>query len=490
MFSLFVSQASINTIVENTNKFANKLKTDKSYFRWFQLTSKEFLAFLGIIIFMGLVDVPSLAEYWNNDGFFGQDFIRASGMNRARFMNILTALHLCDLEQDKVNELHKARKEPYDPLFKLKPLVNDLQLACEAYFVPGQNISIDERMVAYKGRTGMKQYIKDKPTKWGFKLWILASSDSGYTYKFQVYMGKRLTPTTNGLGYDVVMTLMDGLFRQGYHLFCDNFYSSPKLCSDLFQRGCFLTGTIPENRIGFPKNLGNPLPAKAECGTSRWFRDGQTAFVKWKDTKVVCVISSFYPASGRDFVERGRGKLVGGRYVKDRVNIPPPMKGYNANMGGVDLSDQLLKCYEIIRKSKKWWKTLFLHFIDVGIVNSFIIHKSIGGQLSHKMFRVNLAKALIVASEMQVNPSPGPGRPRKSAVRADHCPIAISNEGLDNKTTKASLGRKNCKLCYDLERKQMKTPWQCSACSIPLCLQLDRNCFQKWHTAECDHLRD
>lgn len=490
LFSLFFSQRSINLIVENTNKFGNKLKTDSSYFRWFQLTSKEFLAFLGIIIFMGLVDVPSLAEYWNDDGFFRQDFVRSSGMTRTRFMNILRVLHLCDYEQDNINEVHKSRKEPYDPLFKLKPLMDELQLACKAYFVPKQNISIDERMVAFKGRIGMKQYIKDKPTKWGFKLWILASSDSGYTYKFQVYTGKRLTPTTHGLGYDVVMGLMDGLFTQGYHLFCDNFYSSPKLCSDLFEKGCFLTGTIRKNRVGFLRNLGNPLPAKAGRGTSRWFREGQTVFVKWKDTKVVCALSTFYPATGRDFIERGKGKLVGGRYVKDRVNIPPPMKGYNANMGGVDLSDQLLKCYEIVRKSRKWWKTLFFHFIDVGIVNSFIIHRSIGGKLTHKLFRVNLAKALLERSEMAQDPSPGPGRPRKYNCRVDHCPVAISPEGLDNKSTKASLGRKNCKLCYEFDKKQMKTPWQCAVCNIPLCLQLDRNCFQRWHTAECDHLRD
>ena len=66
---------------------------------------------------MGLVEAPTLPEYWHEDGFFGRDFVRASGLNRARFMIILTALHLCEFELDRQNELKKARKEPYDPLF-------------------------------------------------------------------------------------------------------------------------------------------------------------------------------------------------------------------------------------------------------------------------------------------------------------------------------------------------------------------------------------
>ena len=74
----FFPHNSIDVIVKNTNKFGNKLKSDKSNW-WFWLTSKEFLAFLGIVIFMGLVKVPSLVEYCNDDGFFGQDFVLAPG---------------------------------------------------------------------------------------------------------------------------------------------------------------------------------------------------------------------------------------------------------------------------------------------------------------------------------------------------------------------------------------------------------------------------
>ena len=57
----------------------------------------------------------------------------------------------------------KLERNLYDPLFKLKTLMNDLQLACKAYFVPVQNnISFDKRVVAFKGRIRMT-------TKWGFK---------------------------------------------------------------------------------------------------------------------------------------------------------------------------------------------------------------------------------------------------------------------------------------------------------------------------------
>lgn len=54
-------------------------------------------------------------------------------------------------------------------------------------------------LIIIKGQVGIKQCIKDEPTKWGFKLWILVRSNLGYNYKFQVYTGKRLTPTTNRL---------------------------------------------------------------------------------------------------------------------------------------------------------------------------------------------------------------------------------------------------------------------------------------------------
>ena len=160
-------------------------------------------------------------------------------MTQHRFQKILAALHICKIKEDAANEHKKKAGQQYAPLLKVKPLLADLQLSCSSYYVSGQKLSIDERMVALKGRFCMKQFIKDKPVRWGFKFWVLTCPEIGYTYKFEVCTVKRLTETKNGLGYDVVMNLMNGMFRQGYHLFVDNFYSSPQLFSDLYE-GCIL----------------------------------------------------------------------------------------------------------------------------------------------------------------------------------------------------------------------------------------------------------
>lgn len=89
-------------------------------------------------------------------------------------------------------------------------------------------------MVAMKAQHEMKQFMKDKPTKWGFKLFVLADSKTGYTCDFNIYQGRALTPSGNGLSYDTVMSLIWVLYLgMGYHIYVDNVYTSAALFRQL-----------------------------------------------------------------------------------------------------------------------------------------------------------------------------------------------------------------------------------------------------------------
>lgn len=72
-------------------------------------------------------------------------------------------------------------------LRKVQYFVNDFRSRCACLYQPGQNLAIDERMVKSRHRSRIRQYIKDKPTKWGIKLWVLADSCNGYTLDFDIY---------------------------------------------------------------------------------------------------------------------------------------------------------------------------------------------------------------------------------------------------------------------------------------------------------------
>jgi hypothetical protein len=54
-----------------------------------------------------------------------------------------------------------------------------LSRTCLDNYNPNKEQSIDEGMIAFKGRLSFKQYLPAKPTKFGIKVWKRASPQNG-----------------------------------------------------------------------------------------------------------------------------------------------------------------------------------------------------------------------------------------------------------------------------------------------------------------------
>ena len=88
-----------------------------------------------------------------------------------------------------------------DKAFKMRPVIDHLNSKFFEVLSNDSEQSIDEHMMRFKGRFGMKQYIKSKPIKWGFKFWFRCLSKSGYLYQMDIYLGRKQTPSFSlGLG--------------------------------------------------------------------------------------------------------------------------------------------------------------------------------------------------------------------------------------------------------------------------------------------------
>ncbi|PWA22611.1 hypothetical protein CCH79_00021109 [Gambusia affinis] len=105
-----------------------------------------------------------------------------------------------------------------------------------------------------------------------------------------------------------------------------------------------------ENRKGCPRERGNALTKKSKRGSVRWIREGSLIFVKWMDKHEVSVCSTIHPAFSGETVS-GRVRAAEWSWAVRKIPCPTPIVAYNKNMGGVDLSDQLIQYYSSKRKT-------------------------------------------------------------------------------------------------------------------------------------------
>ena len=480
-FNLFLTNELIEDIAKHTNTYAyanilNKPSYAQKDGSWKATTPDEIRKLIALLIYQGMVKCPTFHRYWSTKslyhGLWAREFL-----TRDRFKQLMGMLHVVDPGSE--NKVDKIRK--------VSPVIETFRERCRKLFQPFQNVAIDERIVKSKHRSGIRQYIKNKPVKLGLKLWVIADSQTGYTYDFTVYTGsKDRDPTAvvseKGLGYDVVRSLCLTLEDQGYRAYFDNFYTSPVLVQDLLDSGIPSSGTTVENRRGFPVEMkgGKQWGSKKERGEMRWSRSNKILTQQWKDTKVVTMISSIENANEKVTVTR---KLKGkdGKLAKKAVFQPMSVARYNTYMNGVDKSDQLLSKYNLLRKCLRWWKTLFFHLIDISLINGCILFQQESkSSPENKSLQRSRYYSFLDFREQVVRQLAGIPEYSNPPV---YKPFDNLGEFDCGHLVQFSDEKRNCKVCYKKFKKELKVTSYCPApqCQVYLHCTKDKNCFATWH---------
>jgi hypothetical protein len=351
-----------------------------------------------------------------------------------------------------------------DKLAKVRPLMNLLRENFQAQYRPGQYLTADEDMCKFKGRNTMKQYMKAKIIKWGYRIWKLCDTADAYVLNFDVYTGAKdgKKDTTS-----VVMELMEGYLDKNHVVVMDNFFTSVPLFTDLLNRSTYACGTIRSNRKYLPEEFKKEQ--KLDSGQSKFWQSDNFVATLWQDKRPVRFLSTCCEAEGNDTVERKRK-----RQERVILNCPPAAKLYTLKMGGVDRSDRMVRTYSVSRASKKWWFRLFYYFLDMAVANSFILYKLSPNheELTELEYIKSLSLALIQTFSKGDEVQPGPERKSKAPIvpprltTANHWPL---------KTKK----RKKCQQCSRRGSTGGRTKWMCEGCNVHLCIE---TCFKKYHT--------
>ena len=207
--------------------------------------------------------------------------------------------------------------------------------------------------------------------------------DSGYIYRFKIYTGKENSPQNQGalsVSERVIVDLMEPLVWKGYHLYIDNWYPSITLFKYLYEHHTQACGTVRINRRGSPEPVKQ---AKLRRGEVSAYRRREHLALKFKDKRDVTMLSTIH-----------NEEMVQGRRNAAQQK-PKCISDYNKYMGGVDRTHQLLQPYEIARKSLKWYKKLAIHFLQLAMLNSFLLFKKDGGRKRFLEFQLDVISVLV-----------------------------------------------------------------------------------------------
>ena len=420
IFELFWDDRVIDLLVVGTNQYAREKGAGKrleslagtqvpvAFGReWRKVRAKEMRVFLALLIHIGAKRGAGLSPgtFWNIKENRKSTF---QAMGFKRFCQIKRYLHISD------PKLQLSRSEWFE---KLEPLNSIIQSRCQQYYLPASNVTVDEMMIRFGGRSNHTYRMPSKPITEGYKVFALC--DVGYTYSWMfasrsntcagLILQEDLTPTGSTV-YQLASSLP---YRSGLHfnIYMDNYFPSLALLTKLRSLGIGGCGTARINAGAFPIQLhdGRKAIPWNEVSGGPVGQEGKVLGVQWQDNSAVHFLSTIHTLEERITVERKKPRIsssngpairrVFGTAERSNAAIPVITNDYNRYKVGVDVADQYRSYYFTQLKCLRNWPPLFYWLVDTTVINSFLIARRLSPPFQYnntsQAFRLLLAELLL-----------------------------------------------------------------------------------------------
>ena len=260
------------------------------------MSEDDLRKFVGVLFLSGYHILPQQQMYWDrrNDANIP---IFYQAISKNRFFQIKKYLHCADDQN-----LDLSGK-----LAQVQPIYDLMNTSIKQFSFWHKDFSIDEQMIPYFGMHSAKQTMRNKSTRFGYKNFVLTSTD-GYPYHVIPYSGAKWLAGTLGKGLTsrVVIDFLSEFNGVKPNLAIDNWYKSTKVLSILTALGIQTVCTARVDRLETAPILSTKVMMKKERGEFCYSFDKVIGLhlVQWIDTSVVTTLSNCLSPYHQEQVER------------------------------------------------------------------------------------------------------------------------------------------------------------------------------------------
>ncbi|UYV71614.1 hypothetical protein LAZ67_8003857 [Cordylochernes scorpioides] len=323
-----------------------------------QFDENEIRCLLGLIIIIGKNRASHLhfKEIWNANGT-GIEICRAA-MAYERFLFLLRVIRFD-------NVLTRQIRRDNDKFAALREIFEMFVANCKQMYSPGEYLTIDEKLIPFRGKCNFRQYIPNKPAKYGLKIYMMSDAHTFYTVNMEPYVGNNRGPFyKSNASDDVVKRLVEPVSGTKRNITTDNWYTSFPLAQSLLtEHNLTLVGTLKKNKKEIPVEF---LPNRNRPIFSSIFGFNEnTTLVSYvpKKSKSVILLSTMHSTMTID-------EDTGDKMKPEIVTF------YNQTKIGVDVVDQMSGTYSVGRRTRRWPLCIFFDLVNVAEINAQVLYNA------------------------------------------------------------------------------------------------------------------